>query len=105
MTMVRSLGEEYSHFASSLMLLKSLDKGELKAAFLAEESQRRRRPDGPSADAALFTSSATCNCRPGVTCFFCEQPGHWCWEMVMECLIHSLSILMTSSCAVVGPKS
>jgi len=39
--MVRSLGEEYAHFASSLMLLKSLDKGELKAAFLAEESQRR----------------------------------------------------------------
>ena len=39
MTMVRSLGEEYSHFASSLMLLKSLDKDELKAAFLAEESQ------------------------------------------------------------------
>ena len=36
MTMVRSLGEEYAHFASSLMLLKSLDKGELKAAFLAE---------------------------------------------------------------------
>ncbi|KAJ8583967.1 hypothetical protein M405DRAFT_827667 [Rhizopogon salebrosus TDB-379] len=26
MTMVHSLGEEYSHFASSLMLLKSLDK-------------------------------------------------------------------------------
>jgi len=39
MTMVRSLGEEYSHFASSLMLLKSLDKDKLKAAFLAEESQ------------------------------------------------------------------
>ena len=39
MTMVCSLGEEYSHFASSLMLLKSLDKDELKAAFLAEESQ------------------------------------------------------------------
>ena len=76
MTMVRSLGEEYAHFASSLMLLKSLDKGELKAAFLAEESQRRRRPEGPSGDAALFTSSATCHCRPGVTCYFCEQPGH-----------------------------
>jgi hypothetical protein len=37
MTMVRSLGEEYSHFVSSLMLLKSLDKSELQAAFLAEE--------------------------------------------------------------------
>jgi len=58
------------------MLLKSLDKGELKAAFLAEESQQRRHPEGPSGDAALFTSSATCHCRPGVTCYFCEQPGH-----------------------------
>ena len=25
---------------------------------------------------ALFTLSTTCHCRPGVTCFFCEQPGH-----------------------------
>ncbi|OJA16490.1 hypothetical protein AZE42_13552 [Rhizopogon vesiculosus] len=76
MTMVRSLGEEYSHFASSLMLLKSLDKGELKAAFLAEESQCRRRPEGPSSDAALFTASGTCRCGSTVTCYFCEQPGH-----------------------------
>ncbi|KAJ8579507.1 hypothetical protein M405DRAFT_715313, partial [Rhizopogon salebrosus TDB-379] len=45
MTMVHSLGKEYSHFASSLMLLKSLDKSELQAAFLAEESQCRSRPD------------------------------------------------------------
>ena len=54
MTMVRSLGEEYAHFASSWMLLKSLDKGELKAAFLAEESQRRRRPEGPSIQITLL---------------------------------------------------
>src|ERR1700710_2359842 len=59
MTMVRSLGEEYSHFASSLMLLKSLDKSELQAAFLAEESQRRRRPEGPGGDAAMFSTSGT----------------------------------------------
>jgi hypothetical protein len=76
MTMVRSLGEEYSHFASSLMLLKSLDKSELQAAFLAEESQHRRRPEGPGGNAALFSASTTCHCRPGVTCYFCEQPGH-----------------------------
>jgi hypothetical protein len=59
MTMVHSLGKEYSHFASSLMLLKSLDKNELQAAFLAEESQRRCRPEGPGGDAALFTASTT----------------------------------------------
>jgi hypothetical protein len=45
MTMVHSLGEEHSHFASSLMLLKFLDKSELQAAFLAEESQCRH-PSG-----------------------------------------------------------
>jgi hypothetical protein len=75
MTMVHSFGEEYSYFASSLMLLKCLDKSELQAAFLAEESQRRRHPGGPGGDAALFTASATCHCHPGVTCYFCEQPG------------------------------
>ncbi|KAI6138249.1 hypothetical protein BKA82DRAFT_72895, partial [Pisolithus tinctorius] len=32
MAMVRSLGEEYSHFASSLLLFQSLDKEELKEA-------------------------------------------------------------------------
>src|ERR1700709_616382 len=76
MTMVRSLGEEYSHFASSLMLLKSLDKSELQAAFLAEESQRRRRPEGPGGDTAMFSTSGTCKCGPTATCYFCEQPGH-----------------------------
>jgi len=37
------------------MLLKSLDKSELQAAFLAEESQRRRRPEGPGGDAVGTT--------------------------------------------------
>jgi hypothetical protein len=30
----------------------------------------------PGGDAALFTASATCHCHPGVTCSFCDQPGH-----------------------------
>ncbi|KAH7918089.1 hypothetical protein BV22DRAFT_1025182, partial [Leucogyrophana mollusca] len=79
MTMIRSLPEEYDHFASSLMLLKSLDKQELKSAFLAEETQRRRHADGPgalSSDSALATGSGQCRCGPNVTCFFCERPGH-----------------------------
>jgi hypothetical protein len=49
------------------MLLKSLDKSELQAAFLAEESQRRRRPEGPGGGV---------HCHPGATCYFCEQAGH-----------------------------
>jgi hypothetical protein len=60
MTMVRSLGKEYAHFASSLMLLRSFNKSELQAAFLAEESQRRRRPEGHGGDAAMFSTSGTC---------------------------------------------
>ena len=78
MAMVRSLGEEYSNFASSLMLLKSLDKEELKAAFLAEETQRRRRPDGSGVDSALFTASGSCRCgnSPSLICNFCEKSGH-----------------------------
>ena len=39
MAMVRSLGDEYSHFASSLLLFQSLEKDRLKEAFLAEELQ------------------------------------------------------------------
>ncbi|OAX31498.1 hypothetical protein K503DRAFT_812656 [Rhizopogon vinicolor AM-OR11-026] len=46
--------------AELICMTMSLYKGELQAAFLAEESQRRRRPEGPSTDAALFTSSNTC---------------------------------------------
>jgi len=38
MIMVHSLGKEYSHFVSSLMLLKSLNKSKLQAACLAKES-------------------------------------------------------------------
>ncbi|KAG2076118.1 hypothetical protein BDR04DRAFT_1004513, partial [Suillus decipiens] len=45
MAMIHALGDDYAQFASSLILLKSLDKKELKAAFLAEETQRRRRAD------------------------------------------------------------
>src|ERR1700709_2798170 len=78
MTMVCSLGDEYSHFASSLMLLKSLDKSKLRqAAFLAEEVQCRHFPSpGGDHDAAMFSMSGTCKCGPGATCYFCEQPGH-----------------------------
>ena len=39
MAMVCSLGDEYSHFASSLLLFQSLEKDRLKEAFLAEELQ------------------------------------------------------------------
>lgn len=45
MAMIRALGEDYAQFVSSLILLKFLDKKELKATFLAEKTQHRRRAD------------------------------------------------------------
>ncbi|KIJ67269.1 hypothetical protein HYDPIDRAFT_84712, partial [Hydnomerulius pinastri MD-312] len=75
MTMIKSLGDEYSNFASSLILLKSLDNEEIKAAFLAEETNRRRRADA-SGDSALSTTSGACRCSPNAPCDFCEKPGH-----------------------------
>ncbi|KIJ59834.1 hypothetical protein HYDPIDRAFT_32823 [Hydnomerulius pinastri MD-312] len=63
MTMIKSLGDEYSNFASSVLLLKSLDKEEIKAAFSAEETNRRHRADA-SGDSALSTTSGACRCSP-----------------------------------------
>src|ERR1700709_966742 len=98
MTMVRSLGGEYSHFASSLMLLKSLDKSELQAAFLAEEVQRRRCPEGPGGDAAMFSTSGTCKCGPTATCYFCEQPGHSRPLELVHTDVHQVSYPSFSGC-------
>ncbi|KAH7922157.1 hypothetical protein BV22DRAFT_1114030 [Leucogyrophana mollusca] len=79
MAIIRSLPEEFDHFVSSLMLLKSLDKQELKAAFLAEETQRRRCADGSGTsqgDSVLAAFSGQCRCPNTVTCYFCKKPGH-----------------------------
>ncbi|KAG2341417.1 hypothetical protein BDR05DRAFT_865935, partial [Suillus weaverae] len=45
MAMIRALGDNYAQFVLSLILLKSLDKKELKAAFLAEDTQCHRHAD------------------------------------------------------------
>ncbi|KIM60143.1 hypothetical protein SCLCIDRAFT_26785 [Scleroderma citrinum Foug A] len=65
MAMVHSLGDEYSHFASSLLLFQSLEKDRLKEAFLAEELQHMRRPESTSrSEAVLFVSGSNCKCPP-----------------------------------------
>ncbi len=43
MTLIRSLTEEYSAFASSLLLMDKLEKATIQQAFVTEESQRRHR--------------------------------------------------------------
>jgi hypothetical protein len=58
--MICALGDDYAQFASSLILLKSLDKKELKAAFLAEETQPHRCADAlgaSSGDSALVSAA------------------------------------------------
>jgi len=65
MAMVHSLGDEYLHFASSLLLFQSLEKDRLKEAFLAEELQRMQPPEATTAsEAILFTSGSTYKCPP-----------------------------------------
>ena len=77
MAMVCSLSDEYSHFASSLLLFQSLEKDRLKEAFLAEELQHMCRPEAPTAsEAVLFASGSTCKCPPFVSCSFCEYSNH-----------------------------
>ena len=61
MAMVRSLGDEYSHFASSLLVFQSLEKDKLKEVFLAEELQHIRRPESTSgSETVLFASGSNC---------------------------------------------
>ena len=78
MAMVHSLGKEYSHFVSSLLLFQSLEKDRLKEAFLAEELQHMHHPEAPTvSEAILFTSGSTCKCPPSVSCSFCKYSNHY----------------------------
>ncbi|EGO21551.1 hypothetical protein SERLADRAFT_351077, partial [Serpula lacrymans var. lacrymans S7.9] len=86
--MIRALPDQYAHFTSSLLLLGTLDKTQLRDAFLAEEVNRRRRAQ---VDSALHSSSTTANstcthpnchhCNQSTTstriqCDFCGLLGH-----------------------------
>ncbi|EGN91167.1 hypothetical protein SERLA73DRAFT_80985 [Serpula lacrymans var. lacrymans S7.3] len=88
MAMIRALPDQYAHFTSSLLLLGTLDKTQLRDAFLAEEVNRRRRAE---VDSALHSSSTTANstcthpnchhCNQSTTstrvqCDFCGLLGH-----------------------------
>ncbi|KIM61771.1 hypothetical protein SCLCIDRAFT_121154, partial [Scleroderma citrinum Foug A] len=65
-----SLGEEYSHFVSSLLLFQSLEKDRLKEAFLVEELQCKCHPRSSTA------SGTSCKCSPSTSCSFCEYLNH-----------------------------
>ena len=74
MAMIRALPEEYSNFASSLLLMDKLDKASSQQAFVSEESQCRHHaseaPAVASALAASFASAAL------LKCLFCLMTGH-----------------------------
>src|SRR5215472_11930750 len=70
MTLIRALPAEYNNFASSLLLLDSLDLDKLKSAFQSEESQRLARHVTSSASLALQTSTSS------LSCFFCGGTTH-----------------------------
>jgi hypothetical protein len=68
MALICALPTEYNSFASSLLLLDSLNIDKLKAAFVNEESQRNAR----QSDSALAFQSSSVS----TTCHFCGIPGH-----------------------------
>jgi gag-polypeptide of LTR copia-type len=70
MSLIRALPAEYNTFASSLLLLDSLDVDKLKSAFVNEESQRlARNVASTSSSLAMHTSSS-------LNCTFCGGTSH-----------------------------
>src|SRR5947209_17878415 len=48
----------------------------MKEAFLAEELQRRRRPEATGGDSAQLVSSNNCKCHPSAPCLYREDKSH-----------------------------
>jgi hypothetical protein len=71
MTLIRALPTEYNNFASSLLLLDSLDIDKLKSAFQNEQSQRQARHLDPTSPSLAHTASTS-----PVRCDFCGKLGH-----------------------------
>ena len=79
--MIRALPEEYSHFTSSLMLLGSLKKDQLREAFLAKELNCHYRAEAyvfspPTAlavsDSSSISGSKSTTC-PHFNYQYCNQ--------------------------------
>lgn len=76
MTLLRSLSDEYSSFASSLQRLDKCNKEKLQEAFVAEELLRNRSSSGESPSGVLSASALATSTPTTVTCEFCSLPGH-----------------------------
>ena len=74
MALIRALPAEYNNFASSLLLIDSLDLAKLQSAFQNEESQRLARS---LASPALAMPASTPHPSPShLSCTFCGMRGH-----------------------------
>ncbi len=63
MTLIRALPDEFSGFASSLLLLDKLEKATIQQAFVSEESQRRHRASAtPNVASALGSNLISHSC-------------------------------------------
>ena len=59
MTLICSLPNEYKSLSQSLMLLNDLNKSMIREAFLAEETNSKKRGEQHTSDLALFSSNAS----------------------------------------------
>ena len=73
MTLIRSLPDEYKSLSQSLMLLDDLNKTTIREAFLAEETNSRKRGEQHTSDLALFSSNTSTTKQE---CDFCGLEGH-----------------------------
>jgi len=76
MALIRSLPDEYKSLSQSLMLLDDLNKTKIREAFLAEETNSKRRGEqniAGTSDIALSTSSTS---KYDQECDFCGVKGH-----------------------------
>ncbi len=77
MTLIRALPDEFSGFASSLLLLDKLEKSTIQQAFVSEESQRRHRASAtPNVTSALAATSSRTPAASTASCEFCGRSGH-----------------------------
>ena len=74
MTLIRALPAEYNNFASSLLLIDSLDLAKLQSAFQNEESQHLAH--GLANPALAMPASALQKPASHLSCLFCGIPGH-----------------------------
>ena len=79
MTLIRSLPDEYKSLSHSLMLLDDLNKNTIREAFLAEETNSRRRGEqnlAQTSNLALSSSTTSTILTYNQECDFCGLKGH-----------------------------